>query len=117
MKLKLHHVNFATKNVAALDQFYRDVLDMKPMPAMNRNRVTDQDYPGWEATVDGIPTPILRANYAFRAVRVPAGISVVEFRYRPRSVWLGAAITLGSLAAVATYSAVALGRRRRGAAG
>jgi len=70
-----------------------------------------------KATVDGIPTPILRANYAFRAVRVPAGISVVEFRYRPRSVWLGAAITLGSLAAVATYAAVALGRRRRGAAG
>jgi hypothetical protein len=78
--------------------------------------LTDQDYPGWEATVDGIPTPILRANYAFRAVRVPAGISVVEFRYRPRSVWLGAAITLGSLAAVATYAAVALGRRRRAAA-
>jgi len=55
MKLKLHHVNFATKNVAALDQFYRDVLDMKPMPAMNRNRVTDQGYPGDVAFVtDGV---------------------------------------------------------------
>ncbi|MBW2401356.1 MAG: hypothetical protein JRG80_19230, partial [Deltaproteobacteria bacterium] len=28
--------------------------------------VSDQYYPGWEATVDETPTPILRANYAFR---------------------------------------------------
>jgi hypothetical protein len=75
--------------------------------------LTDQDYPGWEATVAGRPTPILRANHAFRAVHVPAGTSIVEFQYRPRSVWLGAQITCGALAALALAACVNLGLRLR----
>jgi uncharacterized membrane protein YfhO len=62
--------------------------------------LADQDFPGWRATVDGAPAPILRANYLFRAVEVPAGESTVEFRYVPTSLWLGAAITAATLLAV-----------------
>jgi len=47
----------------------------------------DNHFPGWEAFVDGEPAPILRANYAFRAVGVPAGPHVIRFTYRPR-YWL-----------------------------
>ena len=46
MKLKLHHINFATKNVPVMDKFYRDVLDMQTIPDMGRTRVRDQGYPG-----------------------------------------------------------------------
>jgi len=46
MKLKLHHVNFATTDVPAMDTFYRDVLDMQTIHGMGKNRVTDQGYPG-----------------------------------------------------------------------
>lgn len=46
MKLKLHHVNFATTNVPAIDEFYHDVLDMQTIPGMGANRVKDQGYPG-----------------------------------------------------------------------
>ena len=33
--------------------------------------LADTWYPGWRASVDGRSVPILRANYAFRAVFVP----------------------------------------------
>jgi hypothetical protein len=51
--------------------------------------LTDQFYPGWQAFVNDVPAAILRANYAFRAVRVPSGESTVRFVYRPLSVRLG----------------------------
>jgi catechol 2,3-dioxygenase-like lactoylglutathione lyase family enzyme len=51
MKLKLHHINFASTDVAALDAFYRDVLDMEPKPGMTENRVTDEGYAGKVAFV------------------------------------------------------------------
>jgi hypothetical protein len=51
--------------------------------------LTDQFYPGWQAFVNEAPAAILRANYAFRAVRVPSGESTVRFLYRPLSVYLG----------------------------
>ena len=59
--------------------------------------LADQDYPGWTATVNGVAEPILRADYAFRAVAVPAGRSQVEFHYRPRSLWIGLAATIASV--------------------
>jgi hypothetical protein len=40
-------------------------------------------YPGWRATVNGVETPVEQVNGVFRAVRVPAGESVVEMRYWP----------------------------------
>ncbi len=46
MKLKLHHVNFATTDVPAMDAFYRDVLDMQTIPNMGANRKRDEGYPG-----------------------------------------------------------------------
>jgi hypothetical protein len=58
----------------------------------------DSYYPGWVCSVDGREVSILRANYCFRAVEVPAGRHNVEFRYRPRGFYSGLAITLLSLA-------------------
>ena len=76
--------------------------------------LSDQDAPGWVATVDGAPSPILRANYVFRAVEVPAGESTVEFVYRPLSLRIGAAISaVTALGLVAWW----LRARRRASAG
>ena len=58
--------------------------------------LNDLYYPGWEATLDGNPTQIYRANYLFRAVIVPQGTHAIEFLYRPRSFRLGLSITLGA---------------------
>ena len=71
--------------------------------------LADQDYPGWEATVNGTPAPIRRANFAFRLVAVPAGTSDVEFRYRPQSLVWGALVSSATAAALAA----AMWRRQR----
>jgi hypothetical protein len=65
--------------------------------------VNDTYYPGWRAFIDGSPAPILRANGAFRGVRVPAGARSVSFAFEPISFRLGAwasAATVGALVVV-----------------
>lgn len=53
-------------------------------------------YPGWHIHVDGKPTPILRANYAFSAIFLQAGDHRIERYYRPDSFLLGGMISLFS---------------------
>ena len=60
--------------------------------------ILDPFYPGWTATVDGKPAPILRADFAFQAVPVPAGTHELRLTYRNRWVSMGAAVSLGTLA-------------------
>jgi hypothetical protein len=56
--------------------------------------LSDTFYPGWTATVDGQPTSVLRGDVLFRVVPVPAGEHTVEFRFAPRSIMIGLAISL-----------------------
>ncbi|HSX40162.1 MAG TPA: YfhO family protein, partial [Candidatus Saccharimonadales bacterium] len=51
--------------------------------------LSDAYYPGWKAYVDGKVTEIYRADYAFRAVKVPAGKHMIIFSYQPQSFFLG----------------------------
>ncbi len=53
----------------------------------------DAYYPGWQASVDGRPQPLWRANYAFRAVYVPAGAHTVQFVFDPLIWKLGLAVS------------------------
>ena len=46
MKIKLHHVNLCSTNVAAMDEFYRGVLDMQPERSLEANRDLSGGYPG-----------------------------------------------------------------------
>lgn len=44
-------------------------------------------YPkGWQITIDGQPAKMLRANYTLRALPIPAGKHIVEFRFDPTSI-------------------------------
>lgn len=58
----------------------------------------DSFDPGWQVRVDQRIGKLLRANGAFRAVEVGAGRHVIEFLYRPSSVWLGIAVSTATLA-------------------
>jgi hypothetical protein len=72
--------------------------------------VSDAFDPGWRATVDGLPVPLLRANIAFRAVPIPAGRHTVEMLYRPGAVSLGLAASVASVLATCIVALARLGR-------
>ena len=59
-------------------------------------------YPGWRATVDGRPVPLLRANYAFRGVALESGRHRVELRFR--SLPAEAGIVLSTIGVVSVLA-------------
>ena len=75
--------------------------------------LTDLDYPGWKATVDGRDVAIERVNYLLRGVPLSAGTHEVEFRYEPASFRAGWIISLLSAIAVLAVGVVGLRNRRR----
>ena len=55
--------------------------------------LADANYPGWEATVNGVTQPVYSAQVLGKAVRLQAGRNEVVMRYVPRSFYRGAALS------------------------
>jgi hypothetical protein len=58
-------------------------------------------FPGWNARVNGVETPISAHDQIFQSVSVPAGVSEVRFRYAPPHIgwaWLACFIGIAALA-------------------
>ena len=62
---------------------------------------TDAFASGWNATVDGNPTPISKAFVMFRAVPVPKGRHEIVFHYEPPFIRPGLGVALLALLVVA----------------
>jgi len=78
--------------------------------------LSEIDYPGWEAQVDGRQTEVYRTDYTLRGVVVPAGEHRVEFVYRPQSFRRGLiAAGIGALILIAGSASVWLTGRKRAA--
>ncbi|MCQ8277133.1 YfhO family protein [Acetobacteraceae bacterium KSS8] len=55
-------------------------------------------YPGWTATVDGIPTTIIPADAdTFQSIPLPAGHAAIRFRYAPPHIGLAVLASLAGL--------------------
>lgn len=52
---------------------------------------------GWVAISNGLKVPIMRANFGYRAVIVPAGATELIFSYRPWSLIAGLVITFAGI--------------------
>ncbi|WP_210462948.1 YfhO family protein [Rufibacter roseolus] len=70
---------------------------------------------GWQAYLDGKPVDHFRANYILRAMNLPAGKHVVEFKFEPKEYSLGNTVALISslLLFAGLIGAVVYGLRRR----
>lgn len=63
--------------------------------------VSEIDYPGWQAYVDGVPVPITRTDYVLRGLEIGAGVHQVRMVFAPRSLLVGTAITVLAVGALA----------------
>src|SRR5207244_1591723 len=84
----------APDRVALMEHGADRLLIRAEMGCMGMVVLSDTFYPGWRARVDGKPAVIYEVNGAMRGVVAPGGTHTVTMRYRPVSVYLGAALTL-----------------------
>jgi hypothetical protein len=64
-------------------------------PAEAVLKISDTYYPsGWTATIDGAAADIVRTDYAFRAIVVPAGKHSVVLSFQPRTYQAGLIVTV-----------------------
>lgn len=112
MKLKLHHINLSTDNVARMDAFYRDVLGLQRetegLPVLEKNKgysgdvafVSDgaiQTHLAEKDVLAGfnankIVNPLEKGHIAYRTDDLDAFISHLEEKGVPYSDWGHAAV-------------------------
>jgi hypothetical protein len=78
--------------------------------------LSEMFYPGWNAYVDGAPTPVYRTDYSLRGIVMPAGAHTVAFRFESGTFRHGLWITLATLALCLTGGVMSWKRQRSAAA-
>ena len=64
---------------------------------------------GWEVYLDGEKTNHIRVNYVLRGMRVPAGEHTIEFKFLPKTYYVGEQISLASSLALILFLLAGLG--------
>jgi hypothetical protein len=101
---------------AVVSRYSATAIDVDVQTTGGYLLLSEMDYPGWRAEVDGVERPILRADYSLRAVALQPGDRQVRFRYEPGSLRLGGAISataLGLAAALLVWGGRRGGFKRR----
>jgi hypothetical protein len=69
-----------------------DVRAETPVPSVLV--LSENHYPGWQASVDGRDVDILRVNYNQRGIMLAPGTHEIRFVYRPKSVLFGFLVSM-----------------------
>lgn len=93
----------AAENMVRISHYAPERIVIQAMTAEDGMLiVSETDYPGWYAEVDGVPTDIIRVNAGMRGVALPEGTHEVMMVYQPMSfrmgLWISMAAVVGLLA-------------------
>jgi len=92
----------------ALDSYSNNRLQATCQAQRSALAVFVEQYEtGWHATLDGQPTPILRANLIMRAVAVGPGQHKIAMEFRTPGLRAGAVVTLASLMLLVIFAGAA----------
>ena len=82
----------------ALVDYRPDFLEYKSSNVNDGFAVfSEMHYPkGWDVNIDGKAVEHIRANYALRGLKIPAGEHTITFAFNPQVVKTGSSIALGS---------------------
>lgn len=98
-------VNVPAKNVVRDSMATIDLFSAKPNHLVYETASKTEQlaifsevyYPyGWNAYINGKPADYFRANYLLRAMTIPAGNNKIEFKFEPKVIQTGSAISLAS---------------------
>ena len=92
-----------------------DVSLDQPASAGQALIVSENFYPGWQATVDGKPAPVARMDYNLVGVAMPAGGRSVSLRFVDAAYRQGKLVTVAALAVavILSIAGVVIDRARR----
>jgi hypothetical protein len=69
--------------------------------------VSEMNYPGWVATVDGAHTPIYSTDFLLRGIALTAGAHRIEMHYAAPAARIGTFISIFTLAVIASLAVYA----------
>jgi hypothetical protein len=133
--------NFDPAETAIIDQRFSDPLAGKSFSKDNNGKIELTEYQpnylkydytaaseqftvfseiyyenGWNAFIDGEPVPHFRVNYVLRAMLIPAGNHTIEFKFEPKSYYVGNQVSLASsillILAIAGYGFARFRKRK-----
>ena len=86
------------KNWVNVSEYRNNMISMEVESSCSQFLVLSETYyPGWKAYIDSTEAPLYKANFAFRAIAVPAGRHRVVLKYEPLSVRIGACISIAAV--------------------
>lgn len=97
---KLSNTKFDKNGSITLISYAPNRLEYKSNSASDQFAVFSEIWYGpnlgWEATIDGQPVDLIRANYLLRAMNIPAGEHTIVMEFKPTSIAVGNKINLAS---------------------
>ena len=73
--------------------------------------LSEVNYPGWTAIVNGVQRPIVEVNGLLRGVVLPGGAAHVDMVFQPQSLTWGIALSIAGL--IIWLALIVSSRRRR----